>query len=70
MAMFTLVVRPDGRAILAAARRLTDSEKREVAAEVRRWEGDDRPSVLVVDGCDVVQVATIEIDLERTAVPA
>ncbi len=64
MARFTLVVRPDGKAILASRERLTDSAKAELVAQLRAWEEGPWP-IAIVDGCDVVSVSEIEIALDE-----
>jgi hypothetical protein len=65
---FTLVVRPDGRAILVSPERLSDSAKADLIAQLRGWEAGHWP-IVVLDGCDVVQIASIELDLDKPAEP-
>ena len=64
MARFTLVIRPDGKAILTCQDRLPDSVLPGLRAAIGEWKAADDAPVLVVTECDVVQVVDIEIDLE------
>lgn len=69
MSRFTLVVRPDGKALLTTTNEITDRLAAEVKAAVAEWSHVDGPDVLVIGQVDVVQVTEIEINLE-TGAPA
>jgi hypothetical protein len=69
MARFTLLVRPDGKAVLTTPERLSDAAKLELRDAVRGW-SEGRWPVLIVQDCAVVQVAEFDLDLERAEVPA
>ena len=69
MARFTLVIRPDGRAILTCAERIPPAQQPILIAALREWQGCWPPAVAIIDDCDVVQVLDVELDLEA-AVPA
>lgn len=62
MARFTLVVRPDGKAILTCLEALSQSHVEELRAAFAAWrEGEF--STLIVAETDVVQVIDVELDL-------
>jgi hypothetical protein len=63
MARFTLVVRPDGRALLTTAEPLSEQQSALLLAQLREWEAGTWP-ITVVTGCDVVQIGTLELDLD------
>jgi hypothetical protein len=67
VARFTLVIRPDGQAILTCQDRLPDSILPELRAAIGEWKTGASP-VLVIAECDVVQV--VDLDLELDLVPA
>lgn len=62
MATFTLLVVPDGKALLTTPERLSDQESAAIRETVRGWRDGEWP-VLIVPDCDVVQVAQIDFDL-------
>lgn len=66
MATFTLIVRPDGRAILASKAKLTDLETEAIQATIASWETFDPAGVLLLDDIEVVQITAIELDLALT----
>lgn len=66
MARFTLLVVPDGRAVLTTTERLTDRERHELGEVLTGWENGQWPIVVLSD-CETVQVAAIDIDLEAPA---
>lgn len=61
MARFTLVVRPDGKAVLVCNEPLNDRQASEIHAAVGEWTHVGGPDVLVLPECDVVQVVDLEI---------
>lgn len=67
MATFTLLVVPDGRALLTTPERLSDAQTVAIREAVRGWRDGEWP-VLIVPDCDVVQVAAIDVDLGTEAV--
>lgn len=70
MARFTLVVRPDGKALLTCQDRIPDSSLHELRDAIDAWR-EEESLLLVVTECDVVQVVDIEIDVpEPGMVPA
>jgi hypothetical protein len=69
MATFTLVVRPDGKAILTTSQELTKTAREHLMETIGRWEHGQYPMVVIPD-CDVVQVVEIELDLEPVQVSA
>lgn len=62
MARFTLVIRPDGQAILTCQERLPDSVVNELQVALGEWKAAEAP-VLVIGECDVVQVVDLELEL-------
>lgn len=64
MTRFTLVVRPDGRAVLATRERLSVQEAAELGRQLRGWEDGDRLTIAVIAECDVVQVSELDLELE------
>lgn len=70
MAALTLVVRPDGRAILTAASSLDDAKRAELRDAIAGWEAGRWP-VLVLERTQVVEIDSLELALEEPgAVPA
>lgn len=69
MTAFTLVVRPDGKAVLTTTEKLTDRARGNLLETIGRWEAGQYP-IVVIPECDVVQVAEVELDLEAAEVPA
>lgn len=69
MPTMTLVVRPDGRAILTCARPLPMDMLAELRDQIHSWE-EGRWPVAVIADCEVVQVASIEIDLGEGTAPS
>ena len=67
MARFTLVVRPDGKALLTSTDPITDREAHEIRAAVAEWTHVDGPDVLAIGEVDVVQVVDLELDLGTDA---
>lgn len=61
MARFTLVVRPDGKAVLTCSERLTDGQAQAIQAAVGEWTHRDGPDVLVVPECEVIRVVDLEL---------
>lgn len=68
MATLTLIVVPDGRAVLTTPERLTDKARYELAEVIAGWREGKWP-VLIIPDCDVIQVADVDIDLDAK-VPA
>jgi hypothetical protein len=66
MARFTLAILPDGRAVLTTAARLNADEAQNLQQVVRGWH-DGRWPVLVIADCETVQVAELDIDVDRLA---
>lgn len=67
MTMFTLVVRPDGKALLCARQPLGENYLRELNAMLTDWlQGPHALAVLAET--EVVQVSEIDIDLEARTV--
>jgi len=66
MRKFTLVVRPDGRAILAAPEPLTSDEVEQLHDAFAGWDAGKFHTLVLAD-CEVVQVTTLELDLESKA---
>ena len=62
MATFTLVVRPDGQAILTTPRPLPDDAAVVVREAFEEW-GAGVYRVLVLPECEVVRIETLEIRL-------
>lgn len=65
MASFTLLVRPDGRAILTTERRLEALELDRLRSLVDSWRTDDPPSILLIGHTSVVRIADVELDLDQ-----
>jgi hypothetical protein len=63
MARFTLVVRPDGQAILATTEDLPKPAREHLLEMIGRWAHGQFPVAVLLD-CEVVQVASLELDLE------
>jgi hypothetical protein len=61
MATFTLVVRPDGSALLTTAEPLTSRERAHLLEELRGWASGG--GVALIPDCEIVLVRNIEIDL-------
>lgn len=61
MSRFTLVVRPDGQAILAARGDLDVRQVVELREALRAWEAQDFRTLVLAD-CDVVQMRDVEIE--------
>lgn len=71
MARFTLVIRPDGRAILTCQDRLPESVLPGLSAAIGEWKAADDAPVLVVTECDVVQIVDLDLELaEPQVVPS
>jgi malate synthase len=69
MPTFTLVVRPDGSAILATRERLSEGMQAALLEQVRAWQ--DGGGIAVIPDCEVVRILEdIEIDLGEPKVPA
>lgn len=66
MTAFTLVVRPDGRAILTCSARLSEQMRTHLIEHLREWD-EGRWPIAVLDDCTVIQVGTVEIDLGEGA---
>lgn len=62
MATFTLLVVPDGKAMLVSSERIPDTVHQSIREAVDGWLRGDWP-VLVLQDCDVVQVAAVDLDL-------
>lgn len=63
MATAKLVIRPDGRAILAINRRLSQEALFHLAETIRGWNAGEWP-IAVIEDCEVVQVGEVELELE------
>lgn len=63
MARFTLVIRPDGRALLTTAESFRTEQLEPVRAVLDEWL-QGRQQVLLVTECELVQVTELEVDLE------
>jgi len=63
MARWTLVIRPDGKALLTCQDRIPDSHLAQITAAVGEWKAAIDAPVLVIAECDVVQVVDMEFDL-------
>ena len=63
----TIVVRPDGRAIIAIDQELSTADRLRLLEALRAWEADP-PRVLVLTGVEVTQVT--ELDFEDLVGPA
>jgi hypothetical protein len=59
---FTLVVQPDGHAILATSEALDDDQTERLRASIADWR-TRVASTLIVPECEVVQVVDVELDL-------
>lgn len=66
MTRFTLLVVPDGRAVLTTTEDLSDADVAEVRRQVKGWKDGEWP-VLVIPDAEVVQVAAIDLDLTPAA---
>lgn len=62
MALFTLVVRPDGQALLTTPQELTPHQVDAIRDAISAWDDHQYPVGILAD-CDVVQVASVEIDI-------
>lgn len=60
MTRFQLIVRPDGRAVLATPQRLTEAEQLVLREAVKGWESGH---LLVLTETDVVRVVDVDIEL-------
>lgn len=65
MARFTLVVRPDGQALLTTRERLSAEVTKQLGEVLDGW-SEGRYPIAVVGECDVVRVEDLDIELERT----
>lgn len=65
MARFTLVVRPDGRALLTTEQQLSRHEAAQIVEQIREWDAGQWP-VAILPETTVVQVADLDLDLEPT----
>lgn len=63
MARFTLVIRPDGKAILTCQDRIPDSSLVGLQAAIGEWKAAGDAPVLVITECDVVQVVDLDLEL-------
>lgn len=63
MARFTLVVRPDGRALLVTSERFAAETLEPIRAALDEWV-EGRYQVAVLADTDVVRVTELEVDLE------
>lgn len=59
---FTLLVVPDGKAILTTTDELRPEQLAVLREHIAGWRDGEWP-VVVIPSCEVVQVATIDIDL-------
>lgn len=66
MATFTLLVTPDGHALLTTTDDLSEREVERLRDHVHDWQAGT-PPILVIPSCEVVQVSTIDIDLDGRA---
>lgn len=69
MPRFTLLVVPDGRAILTTPDRLSDAAVDAALAAFVEWR-DGRAPALLIHECDVVQVTDLQLDLVEPAAAA
>lgn len=62
--MWTLVVRPDGKAILATEQELSQATMQYVREAIKAWgERFDNTEVLIIPQCTVVQVSVVELEV-------
>lgn len=61
---FTLVIRPDGRAILACEDDLTDETKQDLAAAFRSWR-EKTNDILVIGNTTIITVLEIGLELPQ-----
>lgn len=66
MATLTLIVRPDGRAILTCPQKLDERARHELIGQLHSWEEGIWP-IAVVDDCEVVQIGSFELALGEPA---
>ncbi len=64
MARFTLSILPDGRAILTTTAQLDMDQVQNLQEAVKGWR-EGRWPVLVIAECETVQVAELEVDVDR-----
>lgn len=70
MPSLTLVVRPDGRAILTSPEPLDADKRAELREAIAGWEAGRWP-VLVLERCQVVEIDSLELAIdEPVLVPA
>ncbi len=62
MALFTLVVRPDGQALLTTPQELSLHQLDAIRDAISAWDDHQYPVAILPD-CEVVQIATIELDI-------
>lgn len=62
MTAFTLVVQPDGHAILTTTVAMSQTMTAAIHQAFREWR-EDPGATLVIPDCDVVQVLDVEIDI-------
>lgn len=67
MTLFTLVVRPDGKALLCARQPLGETYLRELNEMLRGWLAGPHALAILAE-TEVVQVSEIDIDLETHTV--
>lgn len=71
MSRFTVLVTPDGKALLTSTEQLTESERAALVVDLERWRSGAWPSpVATIESCDVVQVESIDVDPSLALVPA
>lgn len=63
MARFTLVVRPDGRALLTTEQQLSRHEADQLVEQIREWDAGHWP-VAILPETTVVQVSELDLALE------
>ena len=64
MTAFTVIIRPDGKAIVACAERLPDADMEAARHWFGRWERDPANRPLFMGDTKVIQVTEIDVDLD------
>jgi hypothetical protein len=60
MPRFTILIPPDGRAVLTSKEPLSDDERARVTELAKEWQALER-SVLIVEDCDVIHVTSVAL---------
>lgn len=67
MPRFTLLVRPDGHAMLTTSEKLDEAIAKALFAAIESWKSGE---VLILEECDVVQIRELELRLDISAAQA